>query len=128
MMIQIEQLDHLVLTVKNIGVTCDFYATVLGMEVITFGPNRRALRFGMHQINLHEVGKEFEPKAMHPMPGSADLCLLTSVPIADVVAHLQHCGVPIIAGPVARTGAAGNLISVYFRDPDRNLLEVAHRV
>lgn len=125
---QIDHLDHLVLTVKSIAVTCDFYATVLGMEVITFGPNRKALRFGGQQINLHEVGKEFEPKAQHPTPGAADLCLLTTMPIAEVVAHLQRCRVPILVGPVARTGAAGALLSVYFRDPDCNLLEVANRV
>ena len=125
-MIHIEKLDHLVLTVKDIAATCDFYERVLGMEVVTFGADRKALAFGMQKINLHQAGQEFEPKAHRPTPGSADLCFITITPVEDVLAHLQHCGVKVIEGPVERTGAAGRLLSVYFRDPDLNLIEVSN--
>lgn len=125
---QIDSLDHLVLTVRNIQATIAFYSRVLGMEVITFGAGRQALGFGGQKINLHERGNEFEPKARHPTPGSADLCFLTAVPLAEVVAHLMACQVAVIEGPVPRTGARGPIVSVYFRDPDGNLIEVANRV
>jgi catechol 2,3-dioxygenase-like lactoylglutathione lyase family enzyme len=123
---KIDALDHLVLTVRSIDATCDFYVKVLGMSVVTFAGGRKALSFGAQKINLHEQGKEFEPKALHPTPGSGDLCFLTSVPVGDVVAHLRGCGVAILDGPVPRTGAQGPLLSVYFRDPDQNLIEVAN--
>jgi len=118
-------LDHLVLTVQNIAKTCDFYTTVLGMEVVTFGEGRKALAFGSQKINLHERGKEFEPKARKPTPGSADLCFITEAAIPQVIKHLQSIGVPILEGPVSRTGAVGPIQSVYFRDPDANLIEVS---
>lgn len=118
-------LDHLVLTVRSIEATCAFYAGVLGMKVVTFGEGRRALAFGAQKINLHERGKEFEPKAGQPTPGSADLCFLTDTPLSEVANHLNLLGVPIVEGPVARTGAVGPLQSVYFRDPDANLIEVS---
>jgi catechol 2,3-dioxygenase-like lactoylglutathione lyase family enzyme len=123
---KIERLDHLVLTVKNIAITCEFYAAVLGMEVVTFGDNRKALRFGSQKINLHEMGKEFELKAHRPTPGSADLCFITGVPLADVIERLQRYGVKIIEGPVKRSGAIGQIESVYFRDPDLNLIEISN--
>ncbi|MFC1975159.1 VOC family protein [Chloroflexota bacterium] len=123
---KIDQLDHLVLTVKDIEATCQFYSQVLGMEVITFGNGRKALAFGSQKINLHEQGKEFEPKANQPTPGSADLCLITTLPLSAVVAHLKLCDVTIIEGPVSRTGAMGPIVSVYFRDPDLNLIEVSN--
>lgn len=122
---RIDRLDHLVLTVRDIAVTCDFYQRVLGMEVVTFGAGRRALKFGRQKINLHESGKEFEPKAHVPTPGSADLCFISAVPLADVAVHLQQQGVPVIEGPVQRTGATGAITSLYFRDPDKNLIEVS---
>jgi catechol 2,3-dioxygenase-like lactoylglutathione lyase family enzyme len=122
---RIERLDHLVLTVRDIAATCDFYARVLGMEVVTFGEGRKALAFGQQKFNLHEAGREFEPKADRPVPGSADLCLIAAGPLAAVIAHLQTHGVPILEGPVKRTGALGPITSVYFRDPDRNLVEVS---
>jgi catechol 2,3-dioxygenase-like lactoylglutathione lyase family enzyme len=125
---RIDRLDHLVLTVKSIARTCEFYATVLGMEVVTFDNNRKALAFGSQRMNLHETGKEFEPKASRPTPGSADLCFITSVPLEDVVQHLRRCGVEIIEGPVGRTGAVGQMESVYFRDPDLNLIEISNVV
>ncbi len=123
---EIDHLDHLVLTVKSIPATCEFYARVLGMEIVTFGGNRRALAFGAQKINLHEAGKEWEPKAHRPTPGSADLCFITRTPLADVVEHLRQVGVEIVEGPVQRTGATGSIMSVYFRDPDLNLIEVSN--
>ena len=122
----VDRLDHLVLTVRSIQATCDFYAQTLGLKVITFGSNRKALRFGNQKINLHEAGKEFEPKALHSTPGSADLCLITAVPLAEAIAHLQSCGVNLLGEPVERTGAIGTLRSIYFRDPDGNLIELAN--
>ncbi|HLG78935.1 MAG TPA: VOC family protein [Ktedonobacteraceae bacterium] len=124
----IDQLDHLVLTVQDIQTTSDFYERVLGMQVITFGEGRKALQFGKQKINLHQKGKEFEPKAQHPLPGSADLCFLTSVPLEQVVDHLNACDVPLLSGPVRRTGAMKALLSVYFRDPDGNLLEISNEL
>jgi len=122
---RIEALDHLVLTVKDLDATTAFYGRVLGMEPITFGAGRRALAFGTQKINLHAAGRELEPKAASPTPGSADLCFLTTAPPAEVLAHLEACGVPVVEGPVARTGARGPIVSVYLRDPDGNLLEIS---
>ena len=122
---RVVSLDHLVLTVRNVEATCAFYASVLGMEVVTFGEGRKALAFGSQKINLHERGKEFEPKAALPTPGSADLCFITDVPLSAFIGHLNCLGVAILEGPVARTGAVGPIRSVYLRDPDDNLIEVA---
>jgi catechol 2,3-dioxygenase-like lactoylglutathione lyase family enzyme len=124
--IRIERLDHLVLTVRDIEATCVFYERVLGMRPVTFGSGRRALQFGQQKINLHLAGREVEPKAARPTPGSGDLCFITAVPIADVVRHLEACGVAILEAPSTRTGALGPITSVYFRDPDANLLEVSN--
>jgi catechol 2,3-dioxygenase-like lactoylglutathione lyase family enzyme len=96
------------------------------MDILTFGDNRKALAFGSQKINLHEFGKEVEPKAHRPTPGSADLCFITSIQINEVIEHLSRCGVQILEGPVKRTGALGQMESVYFRDPDLNLIEVAN--
>jgi len=123
--VQIAGLDHLVLTVADIDATCDFYTRVLGMALVTFGESRRALAFGAQKINLHQQGHEFEPKAHKPVPGSADLCLIAGVPLAEAEAHIRAAGVDIIEGPVRRTGATGPIWSVYFRDPDQNLIEVS---
>ena len=123
---KIESLDHLVLTVQNIEATCAFYEKVLGMDVTTFGNGRKALHFGKQKINLHEAGKEFEPKAAKPSPGSADLCFITKMPISDVMRHLNKCNVTVEEGPVERTGALGPITSVYIRDPDGNLIEIAN--
>jgi catechol 2,3-dioxygenase-like lactoylglutathione lyase family enzyme len=98
----------------------------MGMGVVTFGLGRKALVFGSQKINLHQKGKEFEPKARNPTPGSADLCFITSVSLKEVSSHLQSCGVEIIDGPVKRTGATGPIISVYLRDPDMNLIELSN--
>ena len=123
---KVESIDHTVLTVKNIESTCDFYSRVLGMEVTTFGAGRKALLFGSQKINLHEHGNEFEPKAKTPAPGSADLCFVTAVPIAQVLEHLRSNDIEILDGPVQRTGAVGPITSAYFRDPDGNLIEVSN--
>lgn len=123
---KINSLDHLVLTVKDIDVTVSFYSKVLGVNVVTFGEGRKALVFGSQKINLHQHSKEFEPKAEHPTPGSADLCFITSVPVTEVIRHLEDCNVIVIEGPVQRTGALGPIVSVYFRDMDLNLIEVSN--
>lgn len=123
---KISHLDHLVLTVASIEVSAAFYSRVLGMDVVTFGEGRTALTFGTQKLNLHQLGNEFEPKAQQPTAGAVDLCLLTETPIAEVIHELQQAGIEIIAGPVRRTGATGPILSVYFRDPDHNLLEVAN--
>ncbi|MGD2141484.1 MAG: VOC family protein [Burkholderiales bacterium] len=125
---KIDSLDHLVLTVRDIDATVSFYSSVLGMQPVTFAPGRKALAFGAMKINLHQAGREFEPKAQRPTPGSADLCFITSVPMEQVVAHLAARKVNLLEGPVERTGAQGPILSVYFRDPDMNLIEVANRV
>ncbi len=122
----VERLDHLVLTVKDMDRTCQFYTRVLGMKLITFGDHRKALVFGVQKINLHIQGKEFEPKAEKPTPGSADLCFITQVPIQQVIEHLQANQVTILDGLVVRNGAMGKILSVYFRDPDLNLIEVSN--
>ena len=122
----IDRLDHLVLTVANVDVTCAFYQRVLGMGVVTFGESRKALTFGAQKINPHQHGREFEPKADMPTPGSADLCLIAGVPLAEAQAHVRACGIDIIEGPVQRTGAKGSILSIYFRDPDANLIEVSN--
>lgn len=122
----INRLDHLVLTVKDIDTTVQFYASVLGMEKEEFGAGRLALKFGNQKINLHQAGNEFEPKAQKPTPGSADLCFITEVPLAQAIDHVRNQGVDIIEGPVARTGATGPISSFYFRDPDQNLIEVSN--
>lgn len=123
---RIDRLDHIVLTVKDIEATCAFYSKVLGIKVVVFGDNRTALTFGKQKINLHRAGHEFEPKALRPTPGSADICLIADTPLTDVIRHLHACGVEIIEGPVTKTGAVGPIESVYIRDPDLNLIEIAN--
>jgi catechol 2,3-dioxygenase-like lactoylglutathione lyase family enzyme len=123
---KIDRIDHIVLTVRDMNATCEFYSRVLGMQVNVFSEGRKALSFGRQKINLHEAGKEFEPKADKPMPGSADLCFITETPLEQVTAHIRACGADIIEGPVRRTGAAGPIESVYLRDPDSNLIEVSN--
>ena len=122
----IARLDHLVLTVADIAGTCEFYTRVLGMEVVTFGEGRTALRFGQQKINLHPADSIPGLVADKPTPGSGDLCFITEVPIAEVVAHLRRVDVPIVAGPGPRAGAIGTIQSVYIRDPDQNLIEISN--
>ena len=122
---RIDRLDHLVLTVSDIEATVEFYTRVLGMKAVTFGAGRTALVFGNSKINLHQVGQEFDPKAHRPTPGSADLCLITTDPLGQATEELAVHHVLIEEGPVERTGATGPIRSIYFRDPDRNLIEVS---
>ncbi|MBE2262789.1 MAG: VOC family protein [Burkholderiaceae bacterium] len=126
----IDHLDHLVLTTFDEDACVDFYTRVLGMQLESFVGGtppvaRKAFRFGNQKINLHVRGREFEPKAHLPVPGSLDLCFIASVPLDEVVARLQACNWPIVEGPVQRTGATGPIRSVYVRDPDLNLIEIS---
>lgn len=130
--VEIASIDHLVLTVADIDATCAFYEKALGMSVERFRPadgsaERVALKFGRQKINLHKAGAEFRPHARQPVKGSGDFCLITNTPIEQVQTHLRVCGVEVELGPVPRTGAAGKLNSIYFRDPDGNLVEVANQ-
>lgn len=122
---QIDRIDHFVLTVADIDATCAFYEA-LGMMTVTFGAGRKALAFGGQKINLHQKGAEFLPNARVATPGSADFCLTTSVPMPAVIAHLNAKGIAIDEGPVRRTGARASLLSVYVRDPDGNLVEISN--
>ena len=128
-MIAIAGIDHLVLTVADIAQTLSFYSRVLGMtpqRFVSGGIERHALAFGSQKFNLHQADRVIDPNVRHATPGSADLCLLTETPIERVVAHLEACDVAVILGPVRRTGAVHPLMSVYFHDPDENLVEVSN--
>ena len=125
---KISHLDHLVLTVADIEISCQFYQSALNFEVITFGENRKALQFDSQKINLHQVGKEFEPKALRPTSGSADLCFIAETPLKDVIAHLHALNIEILEGPIERTGAIGKILSIYLRDPDQNLIEISNYI
>src|ERR1043165_5264426 len=122
----IDRIDHVVLTVFDLARTCDFYTRVLGMKVVTFGEGRTALAFGRQKLNLHLFGREFEPKALKPTPGSIDLCFITETPLDEVAAHVRACDVKIAQGPVPKTGATGPMMSIYIRDPDGNLVEISN--
>jgi len=122
------RIDHVVLTVADIERTLAFYERVLGMTAVSFGEGRRALAFGDQKLNLHQAGREFEPKALRPTPGAIDLCLVTDVPLDRVAAHLRSQSVAVAHGPVDKVGARGPLRSLYFRDPDGNLIEVSNEV
>jgi catechol 2,3-dioxygenase-like lactoylglutathione lyase family enzyme len=123
--VSISRLDHLVLTVTDLDQATGFYQRVLGMHPVTFGSGRRALEFGTSKINLHQAGREITPHAARPVPGSADLCLITTAPPGQVLTHLNAEQVPVEEGPVPRTGACGPITSIYIRDPDGNLIEIA---
>jgi catechol 2,3-dioxygenase-like lactoylglutathione lyase family enzyme len=123
---KIGHIDHIVLTVADIEKTVDFYTNVLGLKCVTFKEDRKALTFGNQKINLHQKGKEFEPKADQPTCGSADLCFIAETDLSTVLSELQAKGVEIIEGIVERTGATGKIISIYFRDPDKNLIEISN--
>ena len=125
---RIQRIDHVVLTVADVDRTLAFYARVLGMTPVSFGEGRRALAFGDQKLNLHQAGREFEPKALRPTPGAIDLCLVTDVPLDQVAARLRSESVAIEHGPVDKVGARGPLRSLYFRDPDGNLIEVSNEV
>ena len=122
---KIDRIDHIVLTVRDLATTLDFYTRVLGMETRSFGNGRVALHFGGQKINLHPHPSPIEPKAAQPTPGSADLCFVADDTLDQVIEHLKACGVAVELGPVRRAGAAGPIDSVYFRDPDGNLVEIS---
>jgi catechol 2,3-dioxygenase-like lactoylglutathione lyase family enzyme len=124
----IDHLDHIVLTTAHTRECIDFYARVLGMRFERFGESRMALKFGTQKINLHEKGKEFEPRAAVALPGTLDICLIAAVPLEEVIARLKAARVPIVEGPVMKTGACYPIRSVYVRDPDGNLVEISERV
>ena len=126
MKISITSIDHLVLTVRDINRTCEFYSKFLGMELVTFANNRKALSFGSQKINLHEYGSEISPHAIVVKPGTIDICLISETPVAEIADFLKENGVAVIQGPVKRAGAKGPIKSIYFRDPDGNLLEIAN--
>ncbi|SNS40168.1 VOC family protein [Antarctobacter heliothermus] len=127
----VQSLDHLVLTVADLAATRAFYEDILGMQALAFSPadgsTRWALSFGAQKINLHVAGQEFDPKASHPTPGSADLCFLSATPLSDWMAHLVAKGIRVEEGPVTRTGATGPILSIYPRDPDGTLIEISNR-
>ena len=122
---RINRLDHFVLTVASVEDTIDFYSRVLGMEPVTFAGGRRGLGFGQQKINLHPADNPYTPRAETALPGTGDFCLIAETPMPDIIAHLKSEGVEIMEGPVAKTGALGSITSVYFRDPDQNLVEIS---
>nr|ELR5135308.1 VOC family protein [Providencia rettgeri] len=124
----INRLDHLVLTTTHLDACLDFYQRVLKMSVMTFGEQRYALQFGQQKINIHQYGKEFEPKAHLPVPGALDLCFISDIPLEQVQAHIEQQGVKIVEGPVKRTGAVGPIMSIYLHDPDLNLIEISQYI
>ena len=123
---KIDSIDHIVLTVKDIRRTVQFYTEILGMEAVAYGSGRRGLAFGNQKINLHEKGKEFEPKALYPTCGSGDLCFVVSTNIESVKTELERKEIEIIEGIIERTGAVGTIRSIYIRDPDQNLIELSN--
>ncbi len=128
MAIRISSLDHLVITASDLKATVAFYTTVLGMEHVEFGNGLHAVHFGGQKFNIHDRSTSAAPKAREIVPGSEDFCLIAETPLDEVISHLEACGVTIEVGPVRRQGAAGTLNSVYFRDPDGNLVEVCNVV
>jgi catechol 2,3-dioxygenase-like lactoylglutathione lyase family enzyme len=124
--IAIDRLDHIVITAWDVERTLAFYERVLGMTPVTFAGGRRALAFGRQKINLHQAGREYEPKALKPVPGAIDLCFIATTPLAEVIEHVKACGVTIVEGPVPKTGALGPMQSIYLRDPDGNLVEISN--
>lgn len=121
-------LDHFVLTVADVERTCEFYDGLDGIEVVTFAGGRKALQLGEQKINLHETDTDIDLRATRPTPGSGDFCIRTETPIEELKADLEARGIEIVEGPAPRTGAQGNLRSIYFRDPDGNLVEMANEV
>src|SRR4029079_5095515 len=119
---EIDRIDHIVLTVFDLERTCRFYSRVRGMKIVKFGEGRTALAFGRQKLNLHLFGREFEPKALKPTPGSIDLCFITETPLDEVAAHVRACEVKIVEGPVPKTGAAGPMMAIHVRQSHRQLV------
>lgn len=127
-MFKVKSIDHIVLTVKDIDKTVEFYTKVLGMEKEIFKETRVALKFGHQKINLHKLGNEFEPKAQNVKEGSSDLCFITETSVEEFKKHIEEKGTKVIEGPIKRTGAMGDINSIYLRDPDGNLIEVSNYI
>jgi catechol 2,3-dioxygenase-like lactoylglutathione lyase family enzyme len=125
---QVQRIDHLVLTVADIEHSVEFYSNTLGMQRVEFAGGRVALRCGEQKINLHQSGREFEPKAQQVLPGSADLCFIIDTPVVEAIEQIRRLGIDIIEGPVERSGTNGAIVSAYLRDPDGNLLEISNYV
>lgn len=125
---KLDGIDHLAIRVRDLDRSLSFYQRVLGAEVVTFGAGRKAVRLGRNKINLHDAETDATPVAAHPTPGATDLCFLTQTPLEEVVSHVEACGIEVELGPVDRTGSDGPIRSVYFRDPDGNLIEVSNRL
>lgn len=123
---RVDRIDHVVLTVRDIPASCEFYARVLGMQVVTFGEGRKALTFGRQKINLRPAVEDATLIASKPTPGSEDLCFVSDLPLQEVKRHIESCNVKVIEGPVQRNGAVGMMESIYFRDPDGNLIEISN--
>ena len=121
----IDHIDHIVLTTRDLQGCIRFYTDVLGMKLEKFAENRLALKFGTQKLNLHEWGKEFTPRAHVAAPGTLDLCFIAAIPLEAVIDTLKKNDIPILEGPVAKTGAQGKIRSVYVRDPDLNLVEIS---
>lgn len=125
MAIQLDHIDHVVMTVESVDTTCNWYLRVLGIKSAVFGEGRKALLLNKQKINLHPKGAEFSPVAAAPTPGSLDICLISKTPLAEVIEHLKAQRVAVEKGPIKRNGATGLITSIYIRDPDRNLLEIS---
>jgi catechol 2,3-dioxygenase-like lactoylglutathione lyase family enzyme len=125
---RIDRLDHLVLTVRDIPATLAFYEQVLGMTPVRFAGDRWAVAFGAQKLNLHQADRPVDPNVRHATPGSADFCLITGTPLVQIMQELARHGVPVVLGPVRRTGAVGELDSLYIYDPDENLVELSNPV
>lgn len=128
MPISITNLDHLVITVKDLSKTMRFYGDILGMKIVQFGQDRIAFHFGNQKINIHELNSELEPKAINSNVGTADLCFITSTSILRVMKILKENNIDIIEGPVEKVGALGKINSIYIRDPDSNLIELSNYI
>ncbi|GAB4224644.1 MAG: VOC family protein [Kiloniellaceae bacterium] len=123
--VELDRLDHFALTVRDVEETCAFYEKALGMARQTFGEGRVALRFGRHRININPNPNDLSRKPAVPIPGSAEFCIVVRTPLEKIIAHLRGCGVDLEHGPAEAQGAEGPLRSIWFRDPDGNLVEVA---
>lgn len=125
---QIDSIDHIVLTVKDIDKSVAFYTSILGMQMRVFGEKRVALFFGKQKINLHKATEELLPHAQHPTSGSADICLITNTPLKEAMQEVSKHAIAIKEGPIQRSGAQGDILSFYIRDPDGNLIEIANKI
>ena len=131
---KLEKIDHVVITVKNLNKTIDFYTNILGMKLEKFSSSsnnnqiRYAVSFGSQKINIHEEKKPLKPNALNPSSGSMDICFISQNKINDWMNHLEKKGINIEFGPEQKTGALGPILSIYIRDPDFNLIEISNQL